>query len=64
MTNIELLRLFISKSTMLDEMDLYKPSRFPNEASASFDSLFIVKSTDTQKFKVALSSNDEIREKI
>ena len=48
MTNIELLRLFISKSTMLDEMDLYKPSRFPNEASASFDSLFVVKSNDTE----------------
>ena len=49
---------------MLDEMDLYKPSRFPNEASVSLDSLFVVKSTDTQKFKVALTCNDEIRIKL
>ena len=49
---------------MLDEMDLFKPSRFPNEASASFDSLFVVKSTDTPKFKVALTCNDEIRVKL
>ena len=41
-------------------MDLYKPSCFPNQSGANSDSLFVVKSTDTLKFKVALISNDEV----
>ena len=60
MADIEILRSILSKSTKLNEMDLYKPSCFPNLSGTNSYSLFVVKSTNTLKFKAALICNDEV----
>ena len=60
MADIEILRSVLSKSTKLNEADLYKPSCFHNLPGTNSDSLFVVKSTDTLKFKEAFICNDEV----
>ena len=42
-----------SKSTKLNEMDLYKPPCFLDLSGTNSDSIFVIKSTDTVKFVVA-----------